>query len=158
MEDSSQNNTADSREGQQETAALLVDPVTRTVRAVTIKGYDGIKAILGAESEPEGATLCRIQNGIYLQGWVDCKRYLTAPAFVTSCSPKQPIHGLTVIDAYDISTGETVDCPFSQEAFLKIIEWEDAGAQSNPARPNPDWIQRFQIKDSNADVVIQYGS
>jgi hypothetical protein len=95
---------------------------------------------------------------VYLQVWADCAQYMFGPAFVSRRNSLSPIHGLTVIDAYDMNTGEAVDCPVSPEELLETIEWEEADNRINPDRPNADWIARFQISNSAADFVVQYGS
>jgi hypothetical protein len=141
-----------------EATALLVNPTTRTVRAVRVCGYGGIKKLLGRESKPEGNTLCRAGGTVYLQVWADCEKYLVEPAFVCSANPQCPIHGLTVIDALDMKTGEAVDCPVTPEAFFASLEWEEADNRIDPNRPNADWIARFQIPNNSADFVVQYGS
>jgi hypothetical protein len=82
---------------------------------------------------------------------------MLAPAWVSTLNHKMPIHGLAVIDAYDINTGEQVDCPVDSEALLATIEWELVEDRFDPDRPRPEWIERFQVEDSHADVVAQYG-
>jgi hypothetical protein len=139
------------------TSAILVNPATKEVQSVIINGYDGIKKLLGRNSHVEGSTLCQFRNNIYLQSWGDCEQYLIAPAFISTWNPKFPMHGVTVIDSYDIETSEAVNCRISAENFLKTIEWEPVESRVNPERPNPDWIQRFHVDPNAADIVIQYG-
>jgi hypothetical protein len=141
-----------------ELLALIVNPGSNDpVRSIGIDGYEGIRKRFGAGAQLEGSTLCHFQGNIYLQIWVDCEQYMLAPAWVSSLNHQVPIHGLAVIDAYDISTGEQVDCPIDSEALLATIEWEPVEDRLDPERPRPEWIERFQIEDSQADVVIQYG-
>jgi hypothetical protein len=55
------------------------------------------------------------------------------------------------------STGEAIDCPVPPDTFLASIEWEPVEDRLDPERPHPEWIERFQVEDSHADVVVQYG-
>jgi hypothetical protein len=142
---------------EKEQKAILINSVTREARSVTVKGSDGIKKQFGKRAFLEGNMLCQFKDNIYLQSWGGCDEYLVAPAFISTWNPIFPMHGLAVIDACDINTGDAVDCPISAEDFLKTIEWEDAKKRVNPKRPNSDWIKRFHVNPSAADIVIQYG-
>jgi hypothetical protein len=139
--------------------AILVDPGEwKRIRSVTIAGYDGIRALFEKEynigvpaawnlnlaecAELESATLCKVEGNIYLSSWGDCREFLTAPAWRTSLAPHVPMHGLTVIHAYDLSTGESVDCPISAKQFAATIEWEDFENRQEPHRPNKEWADK----------------
>jgi hypothetical protein len=53
-----------------------------------------------------------------------------------------PMHGLTVIDAYDLSTGEAVDNPLCLKCFAATIEWEDFENRREFDRPNKEWADK----------------
>jgi hypothetical protein len=52
------------------------------------------------------------------------------------------MHGLTVVDAYDLETGESVDCPITAEDFKRTIEWEEYAGRLGPERPNKEWADK----------------
>jgi hypothetical protein len=140
------------------TKAILVNPgTTPKVQSVLINGYEGIERLLGEASSPEGCTLGKLKENIYLQVWADCEQYMVAPAWVSTFNRQMPIHGLAVIDAYDISTGESIDCPVLPETFLETVEWEPVQERIDPERPNQNWIDRFHLENAHADFVVQYG-
>jgi hypothetical protein len=131
------------------TTAFLVNPAERTVRSVAIAGYDGICALFEKEYELaffnlklseytnlEGNTICKIKDNIYLNSWAGCADFMTAPAWRTSLAPSMPMHGLTVIGAYDLSTGEAVDNPLCLKCF------EDFENRREFDRPNKEWVDK----------------
>jgi hypothetical protein len=137
------------------TNAFLVDPNERTVRRVAVAGYEGICALfekeydlaffnlkLGEYANLEGSTICKIEDNIYLHSWADCHDFMTAPAWRTSLAPSMPMHGLTLIDAYDLSTGEAVDIPLCPKCFGRTIEWEDFENRREFERPNKEWADK----------------
>ena len=88
------------------TLALIVNPKSgKPVQSIEINGYDDIKELFGKSADPEGSTLCHLQGDTYLQVWADCEQYMVAPAWVSTFNGQMPIHGLAVIDAYDIQHG-----------------------------------------------------
>ena len=55
--------------------------------------------------------------------WVDCEQYRAAPKW-SYVKPGRVFYGFTVISAYDMATGEAVDCPVSANEFYGDILWE----------------------------------
>ena len=151
------------------TTALLVDPVKRSVQAVARNRYEGIQALFAEkyhtasaflpEIDIRGNTICKVAGNIYLHSWGDGNLFLTAPAWRTSFAPGMSMHGLTVIDAYDMSTGERVDCPASPEQFAMTIQWEDSAARRDPRRPNREWADKggyhWSVSDGKGGVYAE---
>ena len=83
---------------------------------------------------------------------------MTAPAWRTSFAPGTPMHGLTVIDAYDMRTGESVFCPYSPEQFAMTIQWEDYINRLEPQRPNKEWADKggyeWAVGDLKGNVQV----
>ena len=145
------------------TTAFLVNPWIRETRNIRINGYEGIRDQYGPGAELEACTLCQYSDSIYLQAWVDCNAFMVAPAWRSFFNLDLPMHGLTVIDAYDPKTGESVDCPMTnfdldEEGDIFFIEWEDYAGRCEPSRPNKEWVDKvggytWSIGDGKGNVI-----
>jgi hypothetical protein len=131
-------NSSDQRSEPMRTA-FLVDPARGSVMPVRLSDYESIRALFPENAHLEGNTICHIEGDLYLSSWADCEQFLVAPAWRTSFNSKMAFHGLTVVDAYDISTGESVDIPFCSDCFAKSITSEDFENRREPHRPNKEW-------------------
>lgn len=124
-----------------ETSVLLVDPVAKTVTdGGRADGYAGIKAIFEERfpaARLEHNTLCRVEDGlIHVATWVDCEQYRMAPRW-SYVRPGRVFYGFTVISAYDMRTGEPVDCPVSAAEFDCDVLWPGAENSTRRARRAP---------------------
>jgi hypothetical protein len=118
-----------------ECSALLVNPITRTVTPIQVAGYASIRAAFDG-ARIEAGTMSRLDGKILIHAWGRvCDDFLETPGWYSQLNPRMPLHGLSVIDASDISTGESVDCPVTPEEFAGSIVWEDSKSRIDPADP-----------------------
>jgi hypothetical protein len=124
------------------TKAILVNPTTHEIQTVMVDGHDGIEELMLAKCkqapELEGNELVELDGGIDLFAWEDHYQYLIEPSWVTTFNSMKPMHGLTLIVAYDRETGEAVNCPVKPLAFARTIEWEVVRTRVDPKRPNKE--------------------
>jgi hypothetical protein len=133
-------------------SAILINPTDRTLRPIelTAGSYDSIRALFGAEAHLEGNTLCQFKDSIYLQIWVDCNELFVGAAWRSIWNPAVSLHGLTLVRAYDMTTGEGVSLPLTPAEFELSIEWEHWRARIDPERPNKDWIELITAAEKKA--------
>jgi hypothetical protein len=117
---------------------------------VTIAGYDSIRALFLEQARLEGNTLCRYEGSIYLQIWVDCNQFLIGPAWRSVWTPSMSLHGLTLVCAYDMETGEGAPLPVTAPELELSIEWENWQARIDPQRQNQDWVKLIMMAEQKS--------
>jgi hypothetical protein len=119
-------------------SGFLINPADRTLRPIEVNSYDDIRAIVGSKAQLEGNTLCRFKDSIHLQVSVDCDQSPVGAAWRSTYNPAMSLHGLTLLRAYNMNTGEGVSLPLSSAESELSIEWENWQARIDPNRPNKE--------------------
>jgi hypothetical protein len=142
--------------------ALLINPSTRTIKEVEVGDYDDIKQLFASDAELEAGHLFSFAEIWGVEAWADCNQYAIAPAWICKWNPEAPCHGLTLVTACLLETGEPSSCPLlSSAGFAKLVEWEDFRSRLNPEHPNQDWVNKtggYTWSISDGDRVIASGS
>lgn len=106
--------------------AYIIYPQTRTVLACSIDDHENIKTRLAAENSLDGISFkCpwdpRIRIGLFVEEFAYQK--IPQPAHFYIGPIEYPLIGPALLYCSENATGDSIDCPLSEQQVQSLIRW-----------------------------------